>query len=260
MDYLDRNLDCPGFQNKEASKAAMALLIFILVLMPHFLSSDSFSQKYFVIWNIGQGQWTTMVSKDECLHFDMGGEKNISSVVTRFCQGKLQKIFLSHWDWDHIGFTKKYSMMNPRACLAVAPIGPTTEHKRKLLSEIPFCSDHSKLIYQGQISKTSNDQSHVEWANGILIPGDSTNEKEKIWAANVPGNTFGLVLGHHGSRSSTSELLLAHLQKLKWAVSSARFARYHHPHFDVVSRLGAHHVPLLRTEDWGTIVFIQPEF
>ena len=31
--------------------------------------------KKLILWDVGQGQWATLISSDYCHHFDMGGEK-----------------------------------------------------------------------------------------------------------------------------------------------------------------------------------------
>jgi len=105
----------------------------------------------------------------------------------------------------------------------------------------------------------SNDASRVFWlpAAGALIPGDSTTAKEAQWGPRLaqPASIRLLVLGHHGSRTSTSRGLLQRLRGLKQAVASARFARYGHPHASVAQRLRLHGVALVSTEDWGTLHF-----
>ena len=53
--------------------------------------------------------------------------------------------------------------------------------------------------------------------------------------------------------ASTSDDLLNRLPNLRLVIASARFARYHHPSIETVTRLRARGVPLLRTEDWGSI-------
>ncbi|MBK7961611.1 MAG: hypothetical protein IPK04_10715 [Bdellovibrionales bacterium] len=80
---------------------------------------------------------------------------------------------------------------------------------------------------------------------------------EKIWAANLTNletkQIKVLILGHHGSKTSTSEALLQRLPRLKFAIATARESRYGHPHFVVLNRLRQHRIPILRTEDWGHI-------
>ena len=112
-----------------------------------------------------------------------------------------------------------------------------------------------------------NSKSWVYSFAGVLIPGDSPKKSELQWIRNLPNQSlkrhqiYGLILGHHGSKTSSSEELLNKLPHLKWAVASAREEKYHHPHPSVRARLKAKKIPLLRTEDWGHIKFqvrIQP--
>jgi competence protein ComEC len=104
----------------------------------------------------------------------------------------------------------------------------------------------------------SNELSQVFLAAGFLLPGDSTKKEELAWGSLLPqGLPRVLILGHHGSRTSTSEFLLNHLPLLKLAISSARWRRYQHPHAQVLALLRKHKIPILRTEDWGSVWFEQ---
>lgn len=255
-------------------KINLFMTLFFLTHCPSYKLGDRVEQNQFIIWNIGQGQWTSLVTRSECLHFDVGGEFDLSKKVKKLCNEKLNKVFLSHWDWDHIGLLKKLKAKSPQICLASRPRGPTTPHKERLLDEILPCemkhsmTENVASLFKPSIndkmflknSKTSaNHLSSVFWLKSekILIPGDSTIEEEKQWTHEVSASTRGLVLGHHGSASSTSSMLLDHLPHLVWAVSSARFSRYGHPHKQVANRLAQKKIPLLRTEDWGTLHFYQ---
>jgi competence protein ComEC len=227
-------------------------------------------KSFWIIWNVGQGQWSTLVEKNTCDHFDMGGERNPLRQVKKLCANKINRLYLSHWDWDHVSFALKARRTLKNACLSLPHFGFSSPHKMKILQAYSPCSarqredfplkelthfsaatDSTKKNYK------SNDLSHVLLlAENFLIPGDSTQQQEKIWRsrANMQKTGF-LLLGHHGSRTSTSEELLSHLPRLKVAIASARFARYGHPHSEVVQRLKQHHVVLLKTEDWGNLWF-----
>jgi competence protein ComEC len=232
------------------------LLFFISLAQPS-------EAKEFVVWNVGQGQWTTEVHPTYCLHFDMGGEKDPTSAVLRACGGKKQFLFLSHWDQDHISFAKRFAQNAGSTCLWAIPLGGSSDKKMKDLKKIKLCSTTSlqwldqKLLHQPKLDQrlSANDLSRVFLSGGILLPGDSTIRQEKFWVSKIKLQVDGLVLGHHGSRTSTSNLLLTKLPKLRWAVSSAREKKYGHPHREILMRLKAHHIPLLRTEDWGHIHF-----
>jgi beta-lactamase superfamily II metal-dependent hydrolase len=90
---------------------------------------------------------------------------------------------------------------------------------------------------------------------GILVSGDSPQRAEKIWAVDLPRGIDKYILGHHGSRTSTSDYLLRQLPQLNFAISSARKKRYGHPHIEVIRKLHEQNVPLLQTEKWGSFSF-----
>jgi competence protein ComEC len=68
-----------------------------------------------------------------------------------------------------------------------------------------------------------------------------------------------LILGHHGSQTSSSQAFLTQARP-GLAIASARRARYGHPHRKVVSRLRQKKIPTLTTEDWGSLFFSLPNF
>jgi competence protein ComEC len=115
------------------------------------------------------------------------------------------------------------------------------------------------LSHRGELKKqiiTSNDESRVfEVSESFLIPGDSPVRQELTWREKIlsPEKIKFLFLGHHGSRTSTSAKLLNRLLNLKLAISSARSARYGHPHQEVLGRLKKFGVSCLQTEFWGNI-------
>ncbi len=243
----------------------MKVFFFLLVsLSASPLSWETRPQNYFVVWNIGQGQWTTFIQNEDCLHFDTGGEKFPWQKLRQQCARKKNQVFLSHWDWDHIGAMKNKNKLSSEVCLARRPLGETSLHKQQILPAP--CRESFKPEWEWQphlpgpgeakAKANANDLSQIFLTHGFLIPGDSTQKEEKIWATALPQTSVRvLVLGHHGSRTSTSDFLLDHLSQVKMGISSARWQRYRHPHAETVARLKRHHIALLRTEDWGHLWF-----
>ncbi len=236
-------------------------------------NSISSQENYFVIWNVGQGQWTTLVNADVCIHVDVGGETliHLKNNLSKLCKHKKNRVYLTHWDWDHISFTRFLFESYPEVCLARGPAVLTKDRgKLSLIKSLKICPlngeatpvldlNKNNPLYGHLINKrNSNQSSQVFYLSSakILIPGDSPSSQEKIWMRNseLP-KTTGLVLGHHGSRTSTSEELLNHLKNLVWAVCSSRKQKYGHPSADVVVRLHQKRTPLLSTEIWGNIIF-----
>ncbi|MCB9026594.1 MAG: hypothetical protein H6625_09780 [Bdellovibrionaceae bacterium] len=103
--------------------------------------------------------------------------------------------------------------------------------------------------------KTTNCYSRIfEWDKKILIPGDSPSFLEKIWLSRISKQIQILLLGHHGSSTSTSDYLLQKLSHINIAISSARRKKYGHPTLKIQSKLKQYFIPLLSTEEWGSII------
>ena len=61
------------FVDDQCSGSYKTMRFFLLI----FLSSQAISHElapFFVVWNVGQGQFVSLIEKDFCLHSDMGGE------------------------------------------------------------------------------------------------------------------------------------------------------------------------------------------
>lgn len=218
----------------------------------------------FIIWNVGQGQWTTLVTTTTCFHFDMGGEQSMLSMVEKICKSRNNEVFFSHWDWDHIGFSKSSARKLKSFCIQSRPVAPMSGFKKELIESIPQCTKHYPNFIQEltdpdalKFKKKSNDSSRVFLVlNRIIIPGDSPSQQEKFWSQKLINiHNPLLVLGHHGSRTSTSNQLLRRLPLLRMSIASARSRRYGHPHIETLIRLKLHKTAVLLTEDWGTLQF-----
>lgn len=246
---------------------------FLIVLFTVKISSGHSSRVF--IWNVGQGQWATWVRDNECLHFDMGGEQAPLSRIRQLCQSRKNSLSLSHSDFDHIRYIYWGIKNLAGLCLVAKPRETLNFKKSNFIQKLNLCSEQRSKQNSKQRSeqaqeinfistrfKNTNDLSRVYLLKGsgqsILIPGDSTAESEKIWVTQITAaqrlKIHNLILGHHGSRTSTSELLIKNLPNLSLTISSARKRRYGHPHPMVQSRLKKSGIPLAATEVWGNLI------
>ena len=243
------------------------LVFTIAFLFPlHHFSQNKKAQ--LIIWHVGQGQMVTYSDIKSCTHFDMGGEHFPLKELIKECGQKENKVFFSHWDWDHINFAKKAWKRLPSFCRLNIPGGEGNKKKKNFLSPIPFCDEISKKAaektfreilffpYWNKDKKNTDSNKHsrvVIVRNKILIPGDSPGSSERLWMRKIKKPIKILVVSHHGSRYSTTPKLLTYLPHLKIAVASARKKRYGHPHPLVKKRLTRRGVALLSTENFNHI-------
>lgn len=243
---------------------------------------QSFGATELAIWNVGQGQWATLIEKKSCYHFDIGGEYAPWSKIRASCRHKNNFALFSHWDWDHVGLVRRAARNLTGFCILSPPAGPSSPKARSLFDGIPICDSGPNLRLSGvfeispaiepvfdSVFEATNNRSLrsrdrapknaasriFEVRSFLLLPGDSPTTQERLWLKRLrsPRSLRFLVLGHHGSRTSTSPELLAKMPGLKQAIASARRARYGHPHVSIAKRLNEKGIALLRTEEWGSI-------
>jgi len=160
-------------------------------------------------------------------------------------------------------FAKYYcnnsNKLGPFAKKILAPIQPCGQNKSlkratSYVTEVDF-----KILPTQDRNLLSRVYLIRGFKRSILIPGDSPAPAEKIWLPQLLPILNGqpievLILGHHGSYTSTSEDLLQKLSP-KVGIASARKRRYGHPHKIIEKRLRDYEASILSTEFWGTFIF-----
>lgn len=185
----------------------------------------------------------------------------------------IDKIFISHKDVDHIG--------NLETILAKFPVKEVNfgigleENKRikqaiKQHPEIKF-----KNLRQGDVVDTGFIKWQVLWPKkkGIGENGDSltllAKIKNKKWLfpgdldsageqAILNNNNFQidyLKLGHHGSKTATSNTLLEKTKPNLGFISAGVNNRYGHPNKETLERLQKHQVQYFNTAEYGMITW-----
>lgn len=214
-----------------------------------------------MVWNVGQGQWITIQENSDCVHFDAGGEFAPLLLIQYFCKAKKSWLILTHGDWDHINFVPKLREISKDFCLVNFPREKLSPRKVKFLKNFPMCNQKLRdvrwlnPVQNCKYSKDGNCNSFIiEWQKQVLILGDAPKKAEIAIVPKLNNKLKFAVLGHHGSRTSTSEQLLKHLPLFTQALISARNRRYGHPHREVLSLLRKYKMPTLTSETWGSII------
>ncbi len=91
----------------------------------------------------------------------------------------------------------------------------------------------------------------------FLLTGDSPQKIEKYLASVDPEglDVDVLKVGHHGSKTSSSEIFIGYTSPEYAVISVGKDNRYGHPHQEVLDILNKFGVQILRTDEMGTITF-----
>jgi len=89
----------------------------------------------------------------------------------------------------------------------------------------------------------------------FLFTGDAPQKIENYLAQQSDIDVDVLKLGHHGSKTSSSDLFLKATTPLYAVISAGKENRYGHPHQEVLDSITALRIPIVRTDTMGRLVF-----
>ncbi|WP_302482186.1 DNA internalization-related competence protein ComEC/Rec2 [uncultured Haemophilus sp.] len=221
--------------------------------------------------DVGQGLATLIVKEGKGVLYDTGpawqngiGASSMAELeILPYLQREgieLETLILSHDDNDHSGGAK--------AILAAYPEVELITPSRKNYGEThrTFCLQGKQWRWRGldfkvlsptQITdRAENPQSCViVFTDGqyqILLTGDADVATERSFAEKL-GKINVLQVGHHGSKTSTGEILLAQTKPDIALISSGRWNAWNFPHPTVIERLNRYQSAVENTAISGHI-------
>ncbi|QNF26301.1 DNA internalization-related competence protein ComEC/Rec2 [Metabacillus elymi] len=189
---------------------------------------------------------------------------------------KLDALFLTHGDMDHIGEAlplmkevKIKELIIPEGFVRGKLEDTIIQEAKKKMMKIKAVQAGERVTFQGFsfyvvspsiLTESKNDDSLVLWAElgGLkwLFTGDAEIEGEKKMIEMYPTLKADILkVGHHGSKGSTSDLLLDHINPSIALVSAGDNNRYQHPHTEVLEKLSLRKIDLFRTDLHGAILY-----
>lgn len=244
------------------SWAIMVLLIFVFFPIKR-LPENNFQA---TVYDVGQGLSVLIQTKNHLLLFDTGKEEASQNLISSlYADGvrNLNMLVLSHNDNDHDGGKDAIlAAFNPQKIATGEPsrYDFATQH----------CMGNQSWQWDGVwfewLTPTNaddtldgNDKSCVlrivADGQALLIMGDLSQKYEQQLVEIYGNDLYSqvLILGHHGSKTSSSSLFLDTVQP-DVAIASAGFANaYFHPHPSVLKRLNARHISVYRTDYQGAL-------
>lgn len=228
------------------------------------------------VLDVGQGLSVVVQTRRHTLVFDAGpaypsGFDAGQMIVVPYLRAQgathVDRMMISHGDMDHIGGAKaieaaldvqeRLGAGSPRSCRA-------GQHWR--WDGVDFTVLYPSAR-QAATADNDNDRSCVLRVRGetgtLLLTGDIQARGERALRDAWPGEGLAadvLVIPHHGSRTSSSALLLEAVHPRLAVVSTGWHNRWHFPRPSVIARYSARHIPVLDTANSGavTLVFEQP--
>lgn len=228
--------------------------------------------------NVGQGQAILLQSEGKTFLVDCGGDYDEDAAditaETLLSQGisRLDGIILTHYDRDHAGGIPYLLTRIDTDALFLPYVldenGVGTQLK-KLASDRAvvvmvdqiLTFDDTKISIFAPVSYNSGNESSMsvlfQTKNcDILITGDMAEVGERLLVKyhELPQLDV-LVAGHHGAKTSTTELLLDTVRPDYVFISVGAGNRYGHPSDHVLLRLMEFGCAIFRTDEYGTIIY-----
>ncbi|HFC6380719.1 TPA: DNA internalization-related competence protein ComEC/Rec2 [Neisseria lactamica] len=217
------------------------------------------------VWDAGQGLSVSVQTANHHLLFDTGTASAAQTgiVPSLNAEGvrRLDKLVLSHHDSDHDGGFQAVGKIPNGGIYAGQP---EFYEGARHCAERHWQWDGVDFEFLRPSERKNIDDNGkscvlrvVAGGAALLVTGDLDTKGEAELVKKYGSNLYSqvLVLGHHGSNTSSSGVFLNAVSP-EYAVASSGYANaYKHPTQAVQNRVRAHGIKLLRTDLSGALVF-----
>jgi competence protein ComEC len=260
-------------------------LLAIIVGVFLWVSWQTFQPLRVIFLDVGQGDAILMTEGETQVLIDGGPDgRRLLGKLGRFMpfwDHQIEAVIATHPDADHIGglasAVRRYQVAQFLSNGAESESGTFQDLKRALvessLTTQSVLGTGSKLLFPGggELSvlfpNAGSANTLGETNEGSIVARFRYREASFLLTGDLPHEetalpdiepTRVLKVAHHGSKYSTSE---AWLEKVKpeTAIISVGKNRYGHPASEVLDRLRAAHINILRTDESGDIVYVCQE-
>ncbi|MDX2370453.1 MAG: DNA internalization-related competence protein ComEC/Rec2 [Colwellia sp.] len=226
-----------------------------------------------VVFDVGQGLSVLIQQGSKTILYDTGaaypsGFTMANAVILPYLQHigaeQLDKMIISHSDNDHSG-----GLTEIQESMVINELfynGKKAAKNAVCLQGKSFVwhNLHVKMLWPKNIVSEENDDSCVllisDGKHKVLLTGDISKKVEAAILQQYPELTADiLIVPHHGSKTSSSDLFLTKLQPSFAVVSAGYLNRWHMPVTEVVKRYQQHNIELLNTAKSGQIIFTMSE-
>ena len=268
------------------NKKIISVLSILLLALFNYLYPVFFNQNYLMFLDVGQGDSILIHSKDKTMLVDTGGVMNYSRekwqerknkksltnyvtipVLKKLGIRKIDYLVLTHGDFDHMGealkLIKQYRVEDiylnqGNFNLLEKKVIKKYRHVYQIREKEEIVLGNINIVQINKEFSDENDSSSIllmYYKNKkILLTGDASKKSEEyiLNKYNI-GKIDVLKIGHHGSKTSTSDELLEELRPSLAIISCGKNNRFNHPHKETIDKLKEYRIKYLRTDISGTI-------
>ena len=264
----------------------LILTIFFILLSLHYLYPKLNCKDALYMIDVGQGDSFLFVSNNKSLLLDTGGvmdynyeewkkyekTKRGKYTVTFLKQLGIEKIdylVLSHGDYDHAG--EAVTIMKEMKVNNVffnsndlnnleKEIWDKSDNKRKLVEGDSFSLGNFNFLVISNKYEDENDGSLVFYITikdkTMLFMGDASIKSEDYILNNYDISDITILkVGHHGSRTSSSEEFIDKVNPIYALVSAGVDNKFNHPHKEVIKRLEDNNTMIYDVRKRGMVMF-----
>ena len=255
--------------------------IFIWTAIFNFNSQKTLAVDFL---NVGQGDAILIrAPENKEILIDAGPNSSLLNQISKklpFYNKTIEGIIITHPDNDHIaGFTPllerykvlfiiytglEHNLSAYNRILEIAKEKHIPLYLAKAGSQIKISDELTLDIiapfenFSGKTAKKNNNTSIVSrlvyGKTSYLFTGDAEAEEEnKLLESKQNINSDVLKVGHHGSKSSSSEDFLKMVSPKISIISAGKYNRYGHPHKETLERLKTTGTQIFRTDENGNI-------
>ena len=280
----------PGFIGRErlAVRIAGILLIFIFLWSPWNSQNDL----EVVLIDVGQGDAILIRTPEKhAILLDAGprsekfdaGERIVIPYLLHNRIGQLDALLITHEDQDHIGGARAVLANIPTDWVGVPAVGERLENEdwqeglpmeqlnQSGKLQMLQMGDHIELdsgawlevlgppvILKGTRSDANNNSLVLKLhylGHSVLLTADmGLEEMEEIYETGVDLENNIFKVPHHGSRFSVDKTWLDEIHPQAVCISVGKNT-FGHPSPEVLAYWEERHIPVLRTDEYGTICF-----
>ena len=266
-------------------KRLLYIPLFLLIII-HYFYPYYRNDNYIKMLDIGQGDSFILHSNNKTVLIDTGGnmsfirdkwmkKRNNNSLVKNITIPLLKSLgikkidimILTHGDYDHLGEAlnlinnfkvgkvyindNKINYLERQIIKKSNDIYISKEGTNFNIGNFNFLELNTNL-------EDENDSSSVYYITynnlKMLFTGDASIKSEEYILNNYNIKSIDILkLGHHGSRTSTSEDLLEKTKPKLALISCGRNNRFGHPHLETIEKLNKYNINYLRTDKLGTV-------